>query len=247
MIGSVRVATYNIRHAAPAGRRADLARMQSAVTSLGADVVALQEVDRHVVRSCWADQAARLGRSAGLSAHFAPARALGPFGRYGNALLVRGEPSRVERWQLRSVGEPRVAILAAVALDGAAVTVVATHLQNRRAGRPHEAPEQLDEVLGVLATWPEPWILMGDLNLRPEVVEPRLDAAGLVAVPGSPTYPSDHPRLRLDWIAVRGLEVRSWEVPELQASDHRPLVADLARIDPRPGGPPDPLRHVGGS
>lgn len=245
----MRVATYNIRHGAPAGRRADLRGMQSAVASLGADVVALQEVDHHVIRSCFADQTRRFARAAGLTGHFVAARSLGPFGRYGNALLVRGVPVRVERLALRSLGEPRAAILATLELHGpqtgktqtgvtqtgvTQVTVLSTHLQNRRDGRPDEAPDQLDELLAALADRPGPAVLMGDLNLRPEVVSPRLAAAGMLTVPSTPTFPADRPRLRIDWIAVRGLEIRSWEVPDLRASDHRPIVADLVPAPPTP-------------
>ncbi len=145
-------------------------------------------------------------------------------------------PSRVEPLRLRSAGEPRAAVFAAVDLDGCTVTAVSTHLQNRRAGRPDEAPDQLDEVLAALVGWPEPWVLMGDLNLRPEAVLPRLDRAGMVAVPASPTYLSDRPRLRIDSTAVRRLEgARSWEVPELPGDDPSPPrwpISRRSRLEP---------------
>lgn len=219
--------TYNIRHGAPAGGHAALDRILAAVASFGADVVALQEVDRRVVRSGFADQAARIADASGLSANFAAARRLGVIGQYGNALLVRGPVECLETLRLRSTGEQRVAIFASVRLDGHAVTAVSTHLQNSPRGRPSEAPGQLDQVLDELARWPRPWVLMGDLNLRPDVVLPRLEAAGLQAVEAPPTFPSDAPRIRIDWIAVAGLTVRSVEVPDLRASDHRPILTEL--------------------
>jgi len=231
---AVRVVTYNIRHGAAADARSDLRRTSAAVASMGADLVALQEVDRHVVRSCFADQAARLGECVGLVAHFAPARAMGPFGRYGNALLVRGSATRVEHVPLDSLGEQRVAIFATVRIQEHQLTAVSTHLQNRRRGRPAEAPQQLDQLLGELRTWPQPWVLMGDLNLHPDVVIPRLEAAGLRAAESGPTFPSDRPRVRIDWIAVRGLEVCAVDVPDVRASDHRPLRAELAQLGHAP-------------
>jgi endonuclease/exonuclease/phosphatase family metal-dependent hydrolase len=236
----MRVATYNIRHAAPAGRRADHRGMRHAVRSLYADVVALQEVDHRVVRSWFRDQASLAGSGAGLQHRFLPARPLGPFGRYGIALLLPRGPHDVGTLALRSIGEPRVALFARCRLDGEWVTVVCTHLQNSSEGRPSEAPEQLDQLLEELARWPTPWILMGDLNLRPEVVLPRFEGAGLKAVAAEPTFPAHDPKIRIDWIAVRGLEVGTVEVPPLQASDHLPIVAELVRADPpepsRPGG-----------
>ena len=227
----VRVATYNIRHGAPVGRRADLRGTEAAVASFDADLVALQEVDRRVIRSYFTDQAARLGQASGHSAHFAPARRLALIGQYGNALLVRGPVLRLELVRLRSVGEQRVALVASVQLGAEQVTVLSTHLQNTRRGRPAEAPDQLVQILHELQRWPRPWVLMGDLNLRAGEVLPQLEAAGMQAVQSSPTFPSDSPRICIDWIAVAGMTVRSVEVPELRASDHRPIVAELD-VDP---------------
>lgn len=220
------MATYNIRHGAPAGRMVDHRRMVSTVAALGADVVALQEVDRRVVRTWFRDQARAAGTAAGLHPHFAHARPLGVVGSYGNALLLpRSVPFEVHR--LRSVSEARVAVIASAPVDGADVTVVCTHLQNRRKGRPFEAPDQLDELLDVLAGRPTPWILMGDLNLDGTHVLPRFERAGLRAVPSGPTYPAHRPSRRIDWIGVRGLEIGRVDVPPLHASDHRPVVAEL--------------------
>lgn len=201
--------------------------MGRSVASLGADVVALQEVDRRVVRSFWRDQARAAGAAAGLRAHFAAARSLGPFGRYGNALLLPDGPVQIAVHRLASVGEQRVAIFARARVDGALVTFVCTHLQNHAGPGPGRAPAQLDELLAELARWPEPWVVMGDLNLCDADVEGPLAEVGLVAASTGPTFPSDDPAVRIDWVAVRGLIVRSASVPALRASDHRPVVADL--------------------
>ena len=223
----MRVATYNIRHGAPPGRRAHHHRMRAAVRSLGADVIALQEVDRRVVRTWFRDQAALAGRGAGLDHHFAAARPLGPFGRYGNALLTPPGPVQLSVRRLHSVGEPRIAMFARLRVDGLLVTVVCTHLQNNARSGPGSAPEQLEEVLAELAFWPEPWIVMGDLNLGSAAVLPRFETAGLEPAPTGPTFPSHDPKVRIDWIGVRGLDIREVQVPQLGASDHLPVVVDL--------------------
>lgn len=220
----MRVATYNIRHGAPPNRRADHAGMRAAVSSLGADVVALQEVDRRVVRTWFRDQPRLAARAAGLQPWFGPARSIGVFGRYGNALLLPPGPAQVLVRPLPSVGEPRVALFARVRVAGTLVTVVGTHLQNSA-----EAAAQLDGLLDEVRRWPEPWVLMGDLNLGADDVEPRFAAAGLEPVPSPPTFPAQRPRSRIDWIGVRGFVIDAVGVPDLQASDHRPIVAELSR------------------
>lgn len=223
----MRFATYNIRHGAPPGRRADLRRMSAAIGSLGADVIALQEVDRRVVRSMFRDQARAAARSAGLVHRFAAARSLGLLGQYGNALLLPAGPVDLSIRPLHSVGEPRVALFARVRIAEIAATVVCTHLQNSTRPGPGGAPAQLDELLLELRHWPLPWVLMGDLNLDADQVLPRFDAAGLESVPSGPTFPSDAPRARIDWIGVRGFRIGRTEVPRLDASDHLPLVTEL--------------------
>lgn len=210
-----------------------------AVRSLDADVVGLQEVDRHVPRSWWRDQARLLAGRCGHRVLWAPARRLGGWGTYGNALLHRGEVVRHRVLPLRSTGEPRCALVARLELTGQRVgqraeeescdelTVAVTHLQNPSPRRPDEAVGQLVEVTEELARWPEPWLLLGDLNLGPELVEPILAGADLRPVPSGMTFPSSSPRQRIDWVAVRGLEVVSAHVPAVTASDHRPVVATL--------------------
>ena len=134
----MRLATYNLRHGAPAGRLADHRSMARSVAGLRADVVALQEVDRRVVRSYFVDQA---GLAARAVRHGRPLRGrppVRPGGRYGNALLVRGRTLRTATWQLPGSGEPRVALFAEVVIGDSALTVGATHLQNRVRGGPSD-------------------------------------------------------------------------------------------------------------
>ena len=243
----MRVATYNIRHGLPPGRAdVDNRRMARDVASLDADVVGLQEVDRHTARSGGADQALLVARACGAASHhFGAAIRLGE-GQYGNALVVRGDLVDVTDVPLPSRGEARQAIIATVRSGGAAFTVAVAHLQNHKVGRAHEAPAQLDALLDDLDRRVGPLVLMGDLNLGPGPVVPRLAGRGYRPVDGPPTFPSDRPRDRIDWIAVRGWVVDEVEVPDLRSSDHRPLVADLGpdpvtpvRLDaPAPGSVP---------
>jgi endonuclease/exonuclease/phosphatase family metal-dependent hydrolase len=223
----MRVATYNVRHGAPPGRGTDHRTLREALGSLRPDVLALQELDRRVARSGFGDQPRIAARATGLEARFAPTRTLGPFGTYGNALLLPGAPLEHEVLRLRSAGEQRNAIFIRTAVGSLHVTVVCTHLQNSAGGGPGEAPAQLDEVLDELVRWSEPWVLMGDLNLTEAAVVLRFERAGLQPVPTGPTFPSPQPRVRIDWIGVRGLTVGSVEVPRLGASDHLPIVAEL--------------------
>jgi endonuclease/exonuclease/phosphatase family metal-dependent hydrolase len=236
-VPSLRVATYNIHHGAPRRGPVDHHALVGACRRLDADVLALQEVDRRAWRTRFADQAARVAAGVGGVHVFSANVSLGPFGRYGNALVVRG---RIESWDrlalTSSAGrEPRGAILARVHVAGLALTVAATHLQNERPETGHpQARAQLAEVLAALADRPRPWVLVGDLNLGPDDALGAVEAAGLTRVESPPSFPADRPRQSIDWIAVAGLAPLAVEVPDVRASDHRPVVATLVPVAPDP-------------
>ncbi len=118
-------------------------------------------------------------------------------------------------------------------MRGIEVSVGVTHLQHwpkRHRDRPHDAPEQLHALLDALRARAAPRILLGDLNLEPEVVGPILAAAGFTRAEHGPTFPADAPRVTLDHIAVDGLDIqRVWVADEAPVSDHRAVVAELER------------------
>jgi endonuclease/exonuclease/phosphatase family metal-dependent hydrolase len=70
-------------------------------------------------------------------------------------------------------------------------------------------------------------VLLGDLNLGPEVVEPAVAAAGYELAPTPATFPAEEPRRRIDYVAVAGLTVAGARVPRVPLSDHRPVIADV--------------------
>jgi endonuclease/exonuclease/phosphatase family metal-dependent hydrolase len=187
---------------------------------LGADVIALQEVDRSARRSGRVDEAALIAEACGMHHVFAPAHRLGLRGRYGNALLSRTAIEDVEILPLPrpARAEPRVALLASTA----GLSVAVTHLGRDRA----ESAAQLSVVLTSISARPTPRVVLGDLNRRDHEVT-ALETEGFDVVGGGPTYPADAPTLRIDHVAVDGLTVTSVDIPETTVSDHRPLVVDV--------------------
>jgi endonuclease/exonuclease/phosphatase family metal-dependent hydrolase len=238
----LRLATFNIKHGAPAnGYEGDPEAVAAACAALEADVLALQEVDDAIPRSGRADLAAMAARAAGMKVVFAPTiRIRG--GRYGNALLVKGEIEGTEvlsltgaRWlQGRRGGgrvfpvwrEPRNAIIATVRVGGQRLSVAATHLATQR----DVSKKQLPQAVARLQTKPPPWVLMGDLNRTTQdvVSEPLLDSMELVRGPA--TFPSWNPQRRIDHIAIRGLTLHPDSVKAVRSphvSDHLALVAEV--------------------
>lgn len=191
-------------------------------------MLAMQEVDVGLRRSGRMDEAVLAADATGLDAAFGPARRVGWRGRYGNVLLARNGLRDVQRVRMPRprAGERRAAIVARTSIDGVSVAVAATHL----AVEAEEARYQLTVVLDALCRRPSPHVLLGDLNLGPDVVEPLVSAAGLTLAPGPPTFAATGPRLRIDHVAVAGLSIESVQAPESDVSDHRPLVVELSPL-----------------
>jgi endonuclease/exonuclease/phosphatase family metal-dependent hydrolase len=223
-----RVATFNVRHGArPCGMVSTRALVRSCL-DLDADVLALQELDERVVRSAFRDQAAVVGRALDLRRAVVRTKRTPVGGWQCNALLTRHSLVDVERVPLPSAAarESRVALLSDVVGPAGRAGVAVVHLDTRRAA----AREQLETVLAALANRPGPRILAGDCNLEAGDLVPRLAAAGLRPAGSAATYPAASPRRQIDWIATdAGFTVLRVSAPPAPVSDHRPLVADLAR------------------
>jgi endonuclease/exonuclease/phosphatase family metal-dependent hydrolase len=234
----MRLATFNIKNGLSDDGSCDPEALVRACRSLRADVLALQEVDRGVPRSNEADQTSIVAEACGLNGLYAPARRLDG-GEYGNALLVRGSLVDVEHVWLPVMpgNEARAAVLSGVEVDDVAMSVAATHLQNRHGGPPPtteaaaEQLEQLEAVLAALERRPRPRVLLGDLNMPPEIAVPVLEVAGYEAADSEPTVVVGAPRFRIDYVAIDGLAVRGSEVLDTEVSDHRALVVEVEPIE----------------
>ncbi len=227
----MKVASYNIHKCRGVDGVTRPDRIIGVIRELGADVIALQEVDR------------RFGRRGGLLDPSAIERETGMqllvqsdvphcHGWHGNALLVRGEPISYRRSRLKLPGgEPRGAIVAELDLGEGEFRVIAAHLGLLRLSR-------VDQVSALLTAFRDlpamPSILLGDLNewrrrgrsaLRG--LEPTFGVS-----PSILSFPSGRPMFALDRILgwpeglITGLAVHDTPLAR-RSSDHLPLTAEV--------------------
>jgi endonuclease/exonuclease/phosphatase family metal-dependent hydrolase len=242
----LRVMTYNVRACLGLDGARRPERVAEVIRRAEPDLVALQELDVGVARSGGVDQPARIAELAGMRAHFTAARSLGE-GSYGNAVLA-ARPFAVHSEGALPVrfGEPRAAQRVTVAVGGAEVELVNTHLSIHLVERWMQARALFAEVERVegdprfpsLSGVGERLILCGDLNSGPwspvyRWLSRRLtDAQRAVGGRAAATWPANRPLLRLDYVwfgASVGVERVSAPRDELTSvtSDHLPLVVDL--------------------
>ena len=107
---TLRVMTYNIHHGEGLDGKVDLLRIAQLIQREGADIVALQEVDKGVARTARRDLPAELAELTGMACVFSnnfPYQG----GEYGNAVLTRFPVRRVTntRYQMLRAGDPDAA------------------------------------------------------------------------------------------------------------------------------------------
>ncbi|MFD2081592.1 Metal-dependent hydrolase, endonuclease/exonuclease/phosphatase family [Actinopolymorpha cephalotaxi] len=247
----LRAATYNI-HAGLGQDNVfdlDLDRTAAAIRALDADLIGLQEVDVHWgTRSGFVDEAHALAERLDMHVFFAPIYDLDPATpgaerrQYGVAVLSRYPILAAENHDLTRLstqdpnpvpapapGFPEVT----VNVRGVRVHFYTTHLDYR--SDPSVRAAQVKDMLAILAADSGPKILVGDFNAEPGAVElaPLWDHLTDAAPGGDDTYPADVPDKRIDLITVSPeVAVRRVRTVATLASDHRPVVADLAILRP---------------
>lgn len=225
----MRVTTYNIHRAIGGDGRQDPRRVANVLWEIAADVVALQEVN---FRSDIPDNVLeKLAAVTGLD-YIAGATLEDERGHYGNAVLTRRQPSSVSHHDISVPGrEPRGAIELDFREGGITTRIVATHLGLR----PGERRAQLGQLMPLFERDPpDVAILLGDLNewfLYGQPLRRLRRAFG--SAPAPATFPARLPVFALDRLWVRPISlIRSVSAHRsrlaTEASDHLPLVADLA-------------------
>src|SRR5436305_8574748 len=174
----VRLVTFNTHHGVGDDERHDLPRLAKLLASVDADVICLQEVDRHFGdRSEHVDQALLLSRALDMQLAWGPAidqprvprgHDDGAHRQYGNALLSRLPILVSDVHPLPGGGEPRVALRTMVELDGGALWVTTTHLTTR------SSEERAAQAAALAELHTEPMqtgVLVGDFNAAPDSPE----------------------------------------------------------------------------
>ena len=224
------VMTYNIHSGRGIDGILDLDRIHEVIETSGAQIVALQEVDRWVSRTGWVDQMSNLARRKPWH-HAYGANLLLPPGFYGNALLSAYPIRDSSNVSLASPRETRGFLRSVVEVaPGQNIAVYVTHWGLN----PAEREEHAKILVRHLGREELPVVLMGDFNAFADSVEMRALQEVLHDVGAKealPTFPADSPSHRIDYIFVSDhFEVKEVRVVDTLASDHLPVVAKLRLV-----------------
>jgi endonuclease/exonuclease/phosphatase family metal-dependent hydrolase len=230
----VLVASYNIHQCRGVDGRRDPRRIADVIHGLGADVIALQEVDSWPGTDGEPVQMEFLAHTVGLRAISGPTIERID-GHYGNALLTRLPIVDVAKLDLTVYRrEPRGALDVRLDAGGGTLRVIATHLGLLPSERRYQVQRIIETVDEDDRT---ATVLLGDINewfvaaraLR--WLHARFGPGG-----GGRTYPAWLPLFKLDRIwarpaeALAGFRVHLTSVTR-RASDHLPVSASI-RVAP---------------
>jgi endonuclease/exonuclease/phosphatase family metal-dependent hydrolase len=230
------VGSYNVHKGVGADMRRDTGRTIEVIREIGADLVALQEVDRRFGDRRGVIDLGHLREATGLEPVPLPSR-LGALahGWHGNLLLFRGAEIEDVRPITLPGLEPRGAIVCDLRFAGRPLRVIGAHLGLLHQSRLIQARRLAQEIEGAQD---RPTLVMGDLNewrlgarcsLMP--LRKQLRAVKRSAVTAA-SFPARLPVLPLDRIIgchrAELLDLATHDTPlARQASDHLPLKARL--------------------
>lgn len=235
----LQVMSFNIHHAAGTDEVLSTERIADVIRDNGADVIGLQEVDRHFSeRSEWADQPAELAALLGYHVVFGanidndPPEGSEDRIQYGTAILSRHPITDSENTYLHNTPgqEQRGLLRATIDVRGTELNFYSTHLA---ASSQDDRIEQAAQIVDLVGD-NDPAIVVGDFNAEPGAPEiDTLDAAFVdvwaeVGKGDGSTYPAEDPTKRIDLIyAAGGVKPLTAKVlhQRAEASDHLPVLS----------------------
>lgn len=230
-----KVLSYNIHHANPPSEtgKIDLEAIAKVINESGADLVGLQEVDVHTIRSGKSsNQAEELGEMTGRHVFFSKGIDF-QGGEYGTAILSKYPILESERYELPNLeglnAESRTLAVVTVEVEGKPVKFANTHLDYTNA---ENNLLQVTRILEIFDGEKLPVIMVGDFNALPESASVQLldrhftrsctQNCGF-------TIPQIQPKRTIDYIMASAgspFEVKEHQViDEPYASDHLPVLA----------------------
>ncbi len=218
----------------------DLERTARLIEATGAEVIGLQEVDRHwSERSSFVDQATWLADRLDMHVAFGanldldPLTPGAPRRQYGTAILSshRIREQRNTLLPRPAGGEQRGLLEVRIKVNNVPVRVFNTHLQH---DSQLERLAQVAAIEQIVATSRESVVLVGDLNATPSspeittLTDDLVDAWVTAGVGDGFTFDAVTPHARIDYVLTSdSIVARTAAVVTTDASDHLPVVVDL--------------------
>ena len=212
------------------GSKSVLPEIARFIKSIDPDVVGLIEVDTGSIRSRTVNQAEKLADDLGMNTSYETKygtkslNQLLPIVRMQGNAFMAAPRVHGETFHYFDTGIKRLII--ELEMEDFAIYLVHLSLKYRHRHL------QLRRLYDLIQETKKPVVVAGDFNTfwGENEIYLFMKAAGLQSanVDSRPTYPSRAPRKELDFILYQdGINVESFDIPDVRYSDHLPLVCDF--------------------
>lgn len=234
----IKLMSFNIQHGRNhnlEGDVIDLPFMARTILENAPDFVGLQEVRCGTAKN-YADQPEILADITGGKAYFGKNIEFGESMGYGNAVISR---LPVADWSNVHIPDPKIKayngyyesrgiMKMTVQCGEKSILMLVSHFGLN----PDEHENAVDTVLDIVSKYDGPVILMGDLNMSPEAKPLKCLSAVLKDAAAELqneefTFPSDDPKVRIDYFWYRGVQPVAISTYKPVVSDHCPVIAEF--------------------
>ena len=226
----IRVMTYNMHRGINRKGKLDLDGIVAVIKSSGAEIIALQEVERFSIRTGFLDQIKYMADK--LSMQYAFGKSINILnGEYGNGILSKFPIEEYEVNKLPSEGETRILLKARLNVKGKKLLLFNTHLGLKQ----NERNMQIEEILRFTGG-ENNFLLAGDFNTGVDkldaITAKLVDSGSFGDNNNMATFEKDEISERIDYIFTpESLEVMDYSIIESDASDHYPVISILKFVD----------------
>lgn len=234
----MKVMTFNIQHCLDYKKQViDIDFFADAIRKYDLDICGLNEVRGEGPLDGYTDQTNALGDKLGWNRYFGEAIKVRKTSPYGNAIVSKHKLKSAETIKIpdpkikfeRVSYETRCVVKAVAEINGQDICFLVCHMGLAKG----ERKNAVKTLCGLIDELDIPVVLMGDFNTEPDdkvfspLFERLRDTDEIAEIRNIATYPSDNPRIKIDYIFYRGLKCRSVKTITEVFSDHLPIIAEF--------------------
>ena len=234
----MKIMTFNIQHCLNYTENViDINFFAQAIKKYNPDFCGLNEVRGEGPLDGYTDQTNKLADLLGMDRYFGEAIKVNKTSPYGNAIVSKHRIISAETVKIpdpifkieRAGYESRCVIKAVVKIEEKTICFLVCHMGLAKA----ERKNAVKTICRLIDETDLPVVLMGDFNAEPEdnVLQPlreRLQDTDIFSsAENNRTYPSDAPKIKIDYIFYRGLTCKKSTTVSEIFSDHLPIIAEF--------------------
>lgn len=234
----MKVMTFNIQHCLDYKKQIiDIDLFVNTIKKYAPDVCGLNEVRGNGPVEGYTDQTNTLGDKLGWDRYFGEAIKVRKTSPYGNAIVSKYKFKSAETIKIpdpkfkfeHTSYETRCIIKAVAEINGEDICFLVCHMGLAKSERKN-AVKTLCHLIDEITI---PVVLMGDFNTEPDdkvlapLFERLKDTDKTAQIKNLGTYPSDAPRIKIDYMLYRGLKCIHTETITEVVSDHLPIIAEF--------------------